>query len=141
MKVVSWDGNSINDGTSYVAGLRPALEWGLPGAAAVQTERYGAWPLVSRLRRPGRKITLVIQIKNRSSLQTLWEQLMRWFDPEDEDPKTLVGETHGGVEVSIECLCEDLRVYGDLRRDTIFVATMVVSDDVRWRATSATTDT
>lgn len=137
-EIVSYDGTVF--APSYEVGFTTGSEPRLPQAQAQLLERIGAWPVIVALQRPGQRVALLIRIvgANRDALRAA---LFRLFDPEDETPKTLVGYNHDGIAMSVECLCEDLRVYGDQRHDTAFVATLVVDGDVRWRAVTATTDT
>jgi hypothetical protein len=135
--LVSYDDNTF--GSDYEVGFVKASEPRLAPASVQTLERVGAWPVVVALQRNRQAFALLIRIVG-SDYDALRTQLFQWFDPDDEDPKTLVAENHDGVEMSIECLCEELRVYGDLRHDNVFVATLVVSGDVYWRATTATTD-
>lgn len=136
--LISYDGTAF--GSDYEVGFVKASEPRLPPASVQTLQQVGAWPVIVALQRNPQKFALLIRIAG-TNYQTLRTALFQLFDPEDEDPKTLVGENHDDIEMSIECLCEDLTIYGDQRRDTVFVATMVVDGDVRWRATTETSDT
>jgi len=135
-EIVSFDGNTF--APDYEVGFVTASEPRLPGASAEMLERVGAWPVIVALQRKPQRMALLIRIVG-TDKDALRSQLFRWFDPEDEEPKVLVGENHAGVQMYVEALCEELRVYGDQRRDVVFVATLAVSGDVRWRAVTETT--
>lgn len=124
----------------YEVGFVTASEPRLPGATVRTLERIGAWPVIVALQRKAHRLALIIRIVG-ADRDGLRADLFRLFDPEDETPKMLVGSNHGGVQMRIEALCEELRVYGDQQHDTAFVAALAVSGDVRWRATTETDDT
>jgi len=135
--IVSYDGNSF--APDYEVGFVTGSEPRLPGTSVKTLERIGAWPVIVALRRKPQKLALLIRIVG-SDRDTLRTQTFQWFDPEDETPRTLVGENHAGIQMSVDALCEELRIYGDQRHDTVFVVTMVVDGDVRWRASEETSD-
>jgi len=130
--IISYDGNTFapNYEVGFVTGSEPRL----PPAQVQILERIGAWPVIVALQRKPHRLALLIRIAG-SSRDALRTQLFQWFDPENETPKTLVGENHAGIQMSVEALCEELRVYGDQQHDTAFVVTLAVDGDVRWRAT------
>ena len=136
--IISFDGNTFapNYEVGFVTGSEPRL----PPAQVQILERIGAWPVIVALQRKPHRLALLIRIAG-SSRDALRTQLFQWFDPENETPKTLVGENHAGIQMSVEALCEELRVYGDQQHDTAFVATLAVDGDVRWQAMTETTDT
>ena len=102
----SWDGHNINDTTNYSAGFRPGREWGLPAVRARQVARLGRWPLVASVERPGLEMNLIVVVEG-SDKRTLRDQLMRWFDPEDEDPKVLAAEDEDGSgDRYLSAICE-----------------------------------
>jgi len=136
--IISYDGNTFSP--DYEVGFVTASEPRLPQATAETLERIGAWPVIVALQRKPQRLALLIRIVG-SDTDTLRSQLFRWMDPEDETPKELVAENHDGVQMYVEALCEELRIYGDQRHDTVFVATLVVDGDVRWRASTETSDT
>ena len=78
-----------------------------------------------------------------SSLRTLRDQLLRWFDPEAggtgvPTPKKLVVEDSGGAgDRYVYAICESLVPAGEFVAD-VFMATLSVHGDVRWRKTSET---
>jgi len=132
MKVVSWDSQSINDGVNYTAVLKNAR--GLPGVSAQMVGRSGRWPLVSGVERPGHKLTLGVSIEGSSD--TLRSQLLRWFDPEDETPKALIVEDDDGSDDRyVMAICEAMQADPN-GAGLIYVATLAVHGDVRWRHTN-----
>ena len=138
---VSWGGESINDGTSYVSGVRTSKEWGLPDIKVNMVERDGAWPVIGGVGRPEKIIELALGIVG-TDLQTLRDQLLRWFDPEDETKKAfVVTDENGSNSRYVNAICKSIkpaRSQGRIKRT--FVIVLVVDNDVRWRATSETTD-
>lgn len=133
--IASFDGNDF--APNYEVGFTTGSEPRLPSAQVQTLERIGAWPVIVALQRKSHRLALMIRIAG-DDRHALRSQLFRWFDPEDETPKTLVGLNHNGIAMSVEALCEDLRVYGDQQHDTCFVVTLAVDGDVRWRAVTAT---
>jgi hypothetical protein len=133
--IVSFDGNTFLP--DYEIGFTTGSEPRLPSATVQTLERIGAWPVIVALQRKPQRLALLIRIVG-SDRHALRSQLFRWFDPEDETPKTLMGLNHDGIAMSVQALCEDLRVYGDQQHDTCFVVTLAVDGDVRWRAVTAT---
>ncbi len=138
--ILTWDGNNINDGASYQSGFRPGLDWGLPDVQAVLAPRTGRWPLVAGIARPGWRLQIEITVVG-ADLRALRDQLMRWFDPEDETPHALVVEDSDSNELYVMAICETLQplMDGSLAADRGFIATLAVHNDVRWRTTSETT--
>ncbi|MBN1250099.1 MAG: phage tail family protein [Anaerolineae bacterium] len=137
--VISYDGHAFAGSyeVDFVQGTAP----GLPSATVATLERIGAYPVVSALQRNSQKIALIMKITDYDNVHTLRTQLFRWFDPEDETPKKLLCENHADVEMYVYALCEELRLYSDPRHQEVFVATLVVDGDVRWRAETETSDT
>ncbi len=133
MKVVSWDGRSINDGVNYTAVLKNAR--GLPAVSAQWVQRSGRWPLLGGVERPGHKLTLGLVIEG-PEVETLRSQLTRWFDPEDETPKALVVEDDdGNNDRYLLAICEAIQATPD-GGGLIYVATLALHGDVRWRSAS-----
>ena len=130
-EIVSFGGHAFYP--DYEAGFVTASEPRLPGSAVQTLERIGAWPVIVALTRSTESMALLIRIVG-SDRHALRSQLFRWFDPEDETPKVVVAENHDGVEMYRMALCQDLRVFGDQQHDTVFVVTLVVDGDVRWRS-------
>jgi len=132
--VVSWDGESVNEGTNYSAALLDGL--GLPGVAAQLLGRVGRWPRIGGLRRPGRRLSVGIVIEG-SDEDTLRRQLLGWFDPEDEAAKAFVIEDADGTgDRYVMAVCEAMDPVPD-GGGLMYVATLAVHGDVRWRATVA----
>jgi len=141
LKVVSYDGHNLNDGTNYVAGVSPGMEWGLPDVEAQLVQRDGLWPILGGIVRNGREIQFVIQIVG--SLRTLRDQLLRWFDPEDETPKAFVVEDEDGThDRYVNALCRQClpQSVGEMASHDTFQITLVIDGDVRWRSTSEDSD-
>lgn len=141
LKFVSFDGNAINDGSNYSSGFDPGNEWGLPPVTAQFVPRTQDWPLVSGVSRNGRIVTFFIKIVDVANIRTRRDELMLWFDPDDETPKALVIEDSDGAnDRYVNAICESLiPVVGRTASDVGFAAVMAVHGDVRWRATSSTT--
>ena len=137
-EIVSFDGTAF--APDYEVGFVPGSEPRLPPAEVRMLERVGAWPVIATLVRKPNRMAVIVRIVG-SSRHALRSALFRWFDPEDESPKTLVGYNHDGVAMYVQAAVEELRVYGDQAHDTVFVATLVVDGDVRWRGTTPASDT
>ncbi len=137
-EIVSWNGHTF--APDYEAGFVTASEPRLPGSAVATLERIGAWPVIVALQRKTESMALLIRIVG-DDRHALRSQLFRWFDPEDETPVVIVGRNHDGVAMYRLALCQDLRVFGDQQHDTVFVATLTVSGDVRWRSVTAASET
>lgn len=130
-EIVSYGGHAF--WPDYEAGFVVASEPRLPGSAVRTLERIGAWPVIVALTRKAESMALLIRIVG-DDRDALRSQLFRWFDPEDETPKIIVAQNHDGVAMYRQALCQDLRVFGDQQHDTVFVVTLVVHGDVRWRS-------
>lgn len=136
MKITTFNGHDINDGTNYAARF-PAEggSWGLPPIRALLVERSGAWPLVAGIQRRGHTLTLEIEIVNLGSLATLRAQLLGWL--EVEEPQALVVKDD---DDSRERYMDVLPVQVIPRSDTlanVFTVVCQVHGDVKWRATTA----
>jgi len=135
--VVSWDGHAINDGTNYVSGMSPGSEWGLPAVQAQIVSRRGYWPLVSGIVRGKKPVFLIVKITG-SDVRALRDQLLRWFDPEDETPKKLVVEdVNGANDRYVYAICEICTptIIGGAAAATSFIVHLAIDGDVRWRST------
>lgn len=142
LKVVSWNGHSINDTTNYVSGFNPGTAWGLPTLNPKLAKRDGFWPLVGGFERLGRQLRILTRITG-ANKRTLRDQLLRWFDSEDETPKQFVIEDEDGTnDRYVYAVCDEvvpIEVSGIAHRDT-FLILLTVHGDVRWRSTSETSD-
>jgi len=88
-------------------------------------------------------MSIYIAIVDGSSTRTLRDQLLGWFDPEDETPKKLVIEDDdGNNDRFVYAICERLIPIEDsgVGVDRLFLAVLVVDGDVRWRETSISSD-
>lgn len=132
---VSFNGHAINDGTSYAA-LMVEGDFGLPAVNANLVERQARWPILSGVRRPGARKTVRIFVVNQANIPALRAQLMRWLDPEDETPKAFIVSTDGRQQY-VMAVCQALD-HNKGGQGQIFVATLPVHGDVRWRKTAAT---
>ena len=134
MKVKTWDGNNINDGSNYDSFIT-LPGYGLPTIRAALAKRHGKWPLLGSVDRPGRLVYVDIEIVNFTS--TYEKQLYQWFDPEDETPKQLVVEDDGGGNDRYwECICESLEADNRFH----YVAVLRIHGDVRLRESTDATD-
>lgn len=137
-RIISYGGNTFAPDYSvgHVLGTEPRL----PNANVQTLQRIGAWPVIASLQRQQHSMALMIRIEG-DDYDALRSQLFRWFDPDNEEPQTLIAENHDGIPMYVEAVCDDLRVYGAQEFDTAFVVTLVVHGDVRWRAVTETSDT
>ena len=144
--VETYGGHNINDTTNYKSGFTPAQVWGLPNVGINTISRTGNWPILGNVVRGELAITLFVAIVPTvaATIRTLRAQLLRWFDPEDEATNALV-ITDDGTErpryVNVICQkCEPFQIKGMASRNG-FKVTLIVSGDVRWRATTDVTTT
>jgi hypothetical protein len=137
MKLKTWDGNNINDGTNYDA-ILDAGTYGLPAISPVLGIRQGYWPTISGMKRLGKIINFDIYIRN-TPIATYQKQLAQWFDPDDETPKKLVGEdAGGGNDRYVEGICVELAEV-PFSAGLHFVVSIQVDEDVMWREVTAST--
>src|SRR5688572_19771991 len=87
MKVKTYRGHDINDGTNYISGLK-AKPRGLPQVRGRRVTRTGRWPRLSGIDRPGKVLTCEIIIQGVTDAKQ--KQLAQWFDPENETPGAFV---------------------------------------------------
>lgn len=142
LKVRLFDAQQINDGTNYSCGLEPALEWGLPDVKAQMAKRDGSWPVLGGVDRPGKILYLTIEIRG-SDVRTLRDQLMLWFDPEDETAKNLVIEDEDGTnDRYVKAICERIApmIIDGRASDKAFFIRLRVDGDVRWLRNAWDTD-
>lgn len=131
MRIVSWDGHNINDGTSYST----VLKWRprLPQVNSRLVRRTGRWPLLGGVARLGHRLTLQINIGD-SNTESLLSSLCQWMDPEDETAKKLVVEDDdGGNSRYVYAICQSLQT-GPANKRQEQIATLVIHNDVRWRS-------
>ena len=114
MIVKTWDGNNINDGTVFETIIN-ANAYGLKAIRARMGQREGEWPVIAAIGRPGEIIALDIYIRqyNTPSNKALRQNdLMTWFDPDDETPKRLMFDTDPSIGSAnlrfIEGICVEL---------------------------------
>lgn len=116
----------------------------LPAVGARLAERVGAWPVLSGIQRPGKRFLLFTWILG-TDIAGLRAQLLHWFDPEDEAAHVLVAADDDGSRTRyVRATCESMQPVidgGTHYSNRLFVATMVVSGDVRWRMVSPETET
>lgn len=93
-RVVSFDGNNINDGTNYTATIP-----GLPGFPEVRyktNQRSGAMTVPGSMTYRDQYLDLLVSINNSANADTLIEQLSEWFNPRGNEAKQLVIEDSPG---------------------------------------------
>jgi len=145
MIVTSFNGVPLldYDGTGYECWISDGSGHALPNVQACLVERQGSWPMVSGLSRPGKRFTLFVYLIG-ADIADLEAGLLELFDPDDETPKRLVvTDDDGSRERYVMCLCESLQPAKDGRgfSERLFVATMVVDGDVKWRAVTEDSET
>jgi len=137
MRITEWDGHAF--GSNYTVGLQAGGAISLPSVEAIAVKRMGRWPLFGALDRQARTLYLGITI-DATPLSTYRDYLMRWFDPEDEEPKQLVATDDDGTsnERYVEAVCLGLfpKSDGEKVTSSMYIAVLSVSGDVRWRSTS-----
>jgi hypothetical protein len=87
MKVKSWDGNLINDGSNYTA-VMPGVP-GFPEARYASSKRPRSMPILGQMSYRDQVLPLAIAIEG-SDTDTLLVQLKQWFDPKDDTSKQLI---------------------------------------------------
>lgn len=134
----TWDGNDIQSSVYSSRFLDDTF--GLPNIDVKLGKREGVQPIIGDIERIGKLIYLKITILG-SPVYDYWDQLSQWFDPDDEDPKQLIGtDDLGGSTVLryVNAICKQLTVIpGTLGQQAI--ATLQIDGDIKWRRT--TTDT
>ena len=138
MKLKSFDGHNINDGTNYNAYLDDSA-YGIPAVKPRLVEVQMYRPVLSAVSRPGRDLYFEIRIADESNKHTLYTQLCQWFDPDDETSKKLLAEdAGGGNDRYVMALCKNLQElpHSAGRR---FMVTLSVDGDVYWRENTAST--
>jgi len=140
LKIVSWSGHAINDGTNYEAGFTPGIEYGLPDVGANLVGRTQHWPVISGIDRSGRELRFIVRIKAVDT-RTARDNLLLWFDPEDETPKALIIEdADGSNDRYVNAICTSLLpLTGDRAAVAeAFMVVLTIHGDVRWRAINST---
>lgn len=140
-RVVSFNGNNINDGTNYTAVL-PGLAL-FPDVEYSLVERIQALPVAGSYTHGEHTLQLLIAVESAASVKTLRKQLAQWFDPRDNTAKRLVIEDKDGTgDRYVMARCKSLRPIPGLGRYA-FLASLVVDGsgdpDGRWREIAATT--
>jgi hypothetical protein len=105
IKLVSYNGHNINDGTNYRAVL-PAGSPLQPAVSADYVERADNWPVYAgKTFRKGNKFEIEIAMLGNYGSQL--NILNGWFDVEDNTPRTLAiqDESNGNKAWKIECVC------------------------------------
>lgn len=137
MKLKSFGGYSINDGTNFES-ILDASTYGLPGIGINLAQRQNYWPLIGGIERPGKQIIIDIYIRNTGALSTYQKLLAQYFDPDDETPKMLVAEDDGGGnDRYVMGICQALDEV-PFSAGIHFVATVQIHGDVFWREVTPT---
>jgi len=137
--IETWGGHNINDDVNYEAGFSPATLWGLPASHVRSIGRTGGWPVFGALERGEVPITFFISIVDLDAVRTLRNQLLGWFDPEDETPQQLIITDDGTDNPRyVMAVCNSIRpvVIGTVASESLFRVEVVVDGDVRWRSTA-----
>lgn len=142
LTITTWGGSNINDGTSYTSEFFPGDEWGLPEIAPQIVERDGFWPVLGGMVRPEKPIVLRVTIENSASVRTLRDQLLLWFDPEDETSKALaIQDSDGGNGRYVNAVTQSIRpIVSTVANPRGFEVTLIVDGDPRWRGTTTSSD-
>lgn len=139
----AWDSHNINDGVNYQAGFAPALEWGLGEVEVATLCRAGSYPIVTGVSRVEQTLQMVVKIVDSTRLRLLRDQLLRWFDPDDETPKKLtVTDADGTNSRYLEAIVETVKPLvgsGEVASPDLFLVFMKVHGDQKWRSTEQET--
>lgn len=140
MKIVTWNSHAINDDVNYRATLAPTA-YSMPASDAVLVERVGRTQKFGAIRRSERQLDIDIFILNDTNRKTLAEQLIGWFDPDDETPKALVVEDDGGgTHRQVMAIAEAVDDAGSYRHRK-YHATLKIDGDTLWTSVDSSTDT
>ena len=142
MKVKSWDGHLINDGTNYTAVL-PGLP-GFPEARYATSNRPKAMPVLGQMSYRDQEMPLAIAIEG-SVRETLIKQLAQWFDPKGDVSRQLIVTDDDGSSNERYLMCRpksmELERMSGRRIWVIKLAVDGTSDpDGRYRRTSTSSD-
>jgi hypothetical protein len=131
MKIVSWDGQDINDKDNYDSVVM-APGYGLSQVSPQLAQRESAHPIISNIRRPGKQL-FINTIINGTPVATWASRLAGWFDPDDETPKKLIVEddTGGTNDRFVMGICERLTLID--KGGIEWIATIRLTDDIMWR--------
>lgn len=138
LKLISWNGHNINDGTSYLAffaGIQPlSFQSGVIDVQRFPRESKSAGVMLSG-------VTFPITIKILGTLNTNLNQLMSWFDESDQNQYALVVYDQDDSDKPYYVMG---RYIGATQTDKMGADTRVLSiyvDDPVWKAVTATTNT
>lgn len=134
VRVVSFGEMDLAGHTAVIQGSNRVK---LHGVSVDMVTRTSRWPRIGAVGRKDASLPIGITLEN--NVGTERSALFRAFAPEsDKHDLTITGGTPG-VPRFVSALCKSLdAVIGSA--NTMFIATMVIDDDVRWRATTASTD-
>lgn len=131
MKIASFGGHAINDGTSYTAVWDGAL-LGLGEHTVKTLGRVGRTPRVSGVVREGRTLAMRIYIRG-ASTAALQRQLLGWLDPANETSQELVvTDTNGTNSRYVMAVCEFAREEKS-SAGLCVLAVFMVDGDTAWR--------
>lgn len=141
MKIKTWNGNAINDGTNYEA-IEGESFYGIQGIGVKSVPRPGKWPLVGGITRGERMLYFDVYIRAMASRTTLQSQLAEWFDPDDETPKKLIVTDADGTtnQRYVYAICKELREV-QFSAGLQYVVGLQIHGDPLWRENTATTST
>ncbi len=133
LKLISWDGNAINDGTNFDAADQTGnwLSTSEPVYVAVSNDydRYGGLAY-------GHK-TMFIGIAIVGNFNTLKESLKQWFEKNRHELKTLIAYdlNNGNKSYYMKAVCKDLIEEGHI------VTAVLELEEPFWRESTGSTDT
>lgn len=139
ISVTSWDGNAINDGSTYTSGFHedhPALD-NAP-VAGNEVGRYGRYPLVGGVTHQG-SLVFIETVIEAAGVTAARAALRTIFETESGEIKTLIVDTDDGTESYIQAVCE--AHYEADSPGLSFISQLRVHDDPAWRGTTLNTDT
>jgi hypothetical protein len=143
MKLKSFDGNLINDGTNYTTVI---ISWpGFPEVSYKSSERPYAMPMLGTLSYRGLSVTIQVAIEDVDNEVTLRKQLSKWFDPRLGVSKELAVTDDNGTNERV-ILARAKKMVPQRQSGRRWWAITLEIDgagdiDGRFRAKTATTDT
>lgn len=139
MKVVSWDGNVINDGVSYSTSLEVGAHTPAGVIPGFVTRELG--PLVGGATTPSRYYVLRTVIPATANKRAMQAQWYRWFLPQRRVIGPLVVEDDDGSnERYVQALPFDITHEPD-GNGSVLLTSFAVHDEPMWRSVIADTDT
>jgi len=139
MKIVSFNGVAINDGSAFQSWLM-AQSHGLPQFEANIIEQTGAWPKVIGVTRQPRKLVIDITILDAANKRAHQKTLYNAFNPENGIVSLVLADDDGSNQRQLQCQPVTLR-HVEAGNGVRFIASCIVHGDVYARSIATFSDT